>query len=168
MRHTTDSSLRELERVYRAEFKAFVRTATAYLGDVDSARDAVQEGVANAIRKRDSYRGEGSLEAWLWRVVLNAIRGHYRERGHALMLADDFSDLEHAATPANGHSSAETVRAAVKRLPERQRLVLFLRFYADMDYATIARLLDMSEGTVAASLNAARATLRGLLREVRA
>ncbi|MGH3103252.1 MAG: RNA polymerase sigma factor [Gaiellaceae bacterium] len=55
----------ELERVYRAELKAFVRTATAYLGDVDAARDAVQEGVASAIRKRDSYRGEGTLEAWL-------------------------------------------------------------------------------------------------------
>jgi RNA polymerase sigma factor (sigma-70 family) len=59
------------------------------------------------------------------------------------------------------------VRAAVRRLPERQRLVLFLRFYADMDYATIAELLGKSEGTVGASLNAARTTLPGLLEEVR-
>lgn len=44
--------------------------------------------------------------------------------------------------------------------------MLFLRFYADMDYATIAELLDVSEGTVGASLNAARKTLRGLLGEV--
>jgi RNA polymerase sigma factor (sigma-70 family) len=55
------------------------------------------------------------------------------------------------------------VRVAVRRLPERQRLVLFLRFYADMDYATIADLLEISEGTVGASLNAARKTLRSLL-----
>ena len=54
----------------------------------------------------------------------------------------------------------------MRRLPERQRLVLFLRFYADMEYATIAELLDLIEGTVGASLNAARQTLRGLLAEV--
>jgi DNA-directed RNA polymerase specialized sigma24 family protein len=74
MSHRVDTSFAELERVYLAEFRAFLRTATAYLGDAEAARDAVQEGVANAIRSRASYRGEGSVEAWLWKVVLNAIR----------------------------------------------------------------------------------------------
>jgi RNA polymerase sigma factor (sigma-70 family) len=139
-----------------------LRTATAYLGDVEAAKEAVQEGVANAIRNRRTYRGEGTLEAWLWGVVLNAIRSANRERAHSRMLAE---------TPAAGASDTtpdETVRAAVRRLPERQRLALFLRFYADMDYATIADLLGTSEGTVGASLNAARNTLRGLLTEVTA
>jgi RNA polymerase sigma factor (sigma-70 family) len=157
--------LTELERVYRAEFRAFVRTATAYLGDVDVAKDAVQEGVANAIRNRSSHRGEGTLEAWLWRVVLNAIRTQHREHAHRLLLAAA-DEIDVSAPSANGHGSTDTVRAAVRRLPERQRLVLFLRYYADMKYATIAELLDISEGTVGASLNAARETLRGLLKEV--
>jgi RNA polymerase sigma factor (sigma-70 family) len=157
--------LAELERVYRAEFRAFVRTATAYLGDADLAKDAVQEGVANAIRNRSSYRGEGTLEAWLWRVVLNAIRTQHREHAHRLVLAVA-EEIDSSAPSANGHVSTDRVRAAVRRLPERQRLVLFLRFYADMEYATIAELLDLSEGTVGASLNAARETLRGLLGEV--
>jgi RNA polymerase sigma-70 factor, ECF subfamily len=158
-----DRSLAELERVYRSEFKAFVRTATAYLGNVDTARDAVQEGVANAIRNRNSFRHEGTVEAWMWKVVLNAIRSHHRDLAHTRMLA---GTLRHEAVSTNGHDSAELVRAAVRRLPERQRLVLFLRFYADMDYATIAEVLDISEGTVGASLNAARTTLRGRLTEV--
>ena len=143
-----------------------MRTATAYLGDVDSARDAVQEGVANAIRNRGSYRGEGTLEAWLWKVVLNAIRSQHLERAHTLVLADAPLDAVPAALSTNGLVHAEAVRLAVRQLPERQRLVLFLRFYADMDYATIAELLGISEGTVGASLSAARSTLRGLLGEV--
>ena len=159
-------SLAELERIYRAQFRAFMRTATAYLGDADAARDAVQEGVANAIRSRGSYRGEGTLEAWLWKVVLNAIRSQHRERAHTLVLADAPLDAAPAALSTNGHVHAEAVRLAVRQLPERQRLVLFLRFYADMDYATIAELLGISEGTVGASLSAARNTLRGLLGEV--
>jgi RNA polymerase sigma factor (sigma-70 family) len=159
VRRRTDSRLDELERVYRSEFTAMLRTATAYLGDVEAAREAVQEGVANAIRMRKTYRGEGTLEAWLWRVVLNAVRSAHRERAHNRMLSEEVE----AVSP---ESPDEGVRAAVRRLPERQRLVLFLRFYADLDYATIADLLDISEGTVGASLNAARKTLRGLLTEV--
>jgi RNA polymerase sigma factor (sigma-70 family) len=166
LRRKSDISLVELERVYRAEFRAFLRTATAYLDDVELARDAVQEGVANAIRNRGGYRGEGTVEAWLWRVVLNAIRSHHRERAHRLVLAEAPPDFAAAAPSQNGLGPTDAVRAAVRRLPERQRLALFLRFYADMEYATIAELLDVSEGTVAASLNAARTRLRGLLGEV--
>jgi RNA polymerase sigma factor (sigma-70 family) len=51
-------------------------------------------------------------------------------------------------------------------LPERQRLALFLRYYADLDYRTIADTLGIRPGTVAATLNAAHATLRSTLSEV--
>jgi hypothetical protein len=71
-RDSRDISLVELERVNRAEFRAFLRTAKAYLDDVEFARGAVQEGVANAIRRGGGYRGEGTLEAWLWKVVAAA------------------------------------------------------------------------------------------------
>ena len=155
----------ELERVYRARFKAFLRTATAYLSDADDARDAVQEGVATAIRERRTYRGTGTVEAWMWSVVLNTIRSRYRRRGPVVLVGRE--PHEHSAD-LDGDGLDAGVRAAVRRLPERQRLVLFLRYYADLDYATIAELLGMSEGTVGASLNAARTTLRGLLEEVRA
>jgi RNA polymerase sigma factor (sigma-70 family) len=60
----------------------------------------------------------------------------------------------------------ELVRAAVEQLPERQRLILFLRYYADLDYRSIGETLSISDGTVAATLNAAHARLRQLLMEV--
>jgi RNA polymerase sigma-70 factor (ECF subfamily) len=167
VRRRPETTLAALERVYRAQFKAFVRCATAYLGDAAAAADAVQEGVARAIRERRGYRGEGTLEAWLWRVVLNTVRSHYREQLRARTLIDRGGDDDLVAS-FDGDLTADVVRRAVRQLPERQRLVLFLRFYADMDYATIAALLDMSEGTVGSSLHAAQATLRSLLEEVRA
>jgi hypothetical protein len=43
-------------------------------GDADTGRDAVQDGFAQAIRSRAGFRGEGSLEGWVWRIVLNAGR----------------------------------------------------------------------------------------------
>jgi RNA polymerase sigma factor (sigma-70 family) len=51
----------------------------------------------------------------------------------------------------------------VAALPERQRLVLFLRYYADLDYAAIAAILEIKEGTVGATLHAAHASLRQAL-----
>jgi RNA polymerase sigma factor (sigma-70 family) len=59
------------------------------------------------------------------------------------------------------------VRAVLAMLPERQRLALFLRYYADLDYDAIATALGISTGTVGATLHAAHAALRAQIQEVR-
>ena len=65
-----------------------------------------------------------------------------------------------------GSAPADSARSAIARLPERQRLALFLRYYADLDYRTIALVLGVKEGTVSATLSAAHAAVRHLLEEV--
>jgi RNA polymerase sigma factor (sigma-70 family) len=57
------------------------------------------------------------------------------------------------------------MRALIASLPERQRLALFLRYYADLDYESIASTLGITSGTVGATLNAAHAALRSTLEE---
>jgi len=69
-----DQRLAGIEELYRARFPYFVQVARAIVGDRERALEAVQEGFANAIRGRASFRGEGSLEAWVWRAVVNAAR----------------------------------------------------------------------------------------------
>ncbi len=59
----------------------------------------------------------------------------------------------------------DAVRAAIAALPERQRLALFLRYYADLDYAAIAAALGVRRGTVSATLNHAHESLRAALGE---
>jgi RNA polymerase sigma-70 factor (ECF subfamily) len=58
------------------------------------------------------------------------------------------------------------VRSALSALPERQRVALFLRYYADLDYQSIADVTGVSEGTVGATLHAAHRSLRERLKEV--
>ena len=53
-----------------------------------------------------------------------------------------------------------------RRFPERQRQMVFLRYYAGLDYATIAEALEVSAGTVAATLSSARSALRHVFEEV--
>jgi len=57
---------------------AFLRLGYALLGDRERARDAVQEAFAVALRARASFRGEGSLDGWLWRTFVNVCRQEQR------------------------------------------------------------------------------------------
>ncbi len=147
----------DLERVYRSRYQAFGRSVVAITGDWDLAADAVQDGFARALRYRHTFAG-GSLEAWVWRIVVRQAIGLRRAPVPAAAVADAFSD------PTDGEL-ADAVRSAVEGLPERQRLVVFLRYFADLSYADIAEVCEIAEGTVAATLAKARARLEAALAE---
>jgi RNA polymerase sigma factor (sigma-70 family) len=73
-----------------------------------------------------------------------------------------------APTASDGRPDEDAeLRAALARLPGRQRTAVFLRYYADLDYEAIGETLGISAGTVAATLNAAHTALRSRLEEVR-
>ena len=154
------ATLDELEELYRSRFDVFARVAASVTADSEGARDAVQEAFATAVRKRGSFRGEGPLEGWVWRIVLNAARSDVRRSIPAV------DHDEQAAT--NGHPEGDAeLRVALARLPERQRTAVFLRYYADLDYVAIGEALGIRTGTVAATLNAAHTALRSRLEEIR-
>jgi RNA polymerase sigma-70 factor, ECF subfamily len=153
------TALADIEAVYRARFGQFCSVAAAILESREAARDAVQDAFAKAVRDRREFRGEGTLDAWLWRLVVNTALGQRRSvRNRGAAVAE-----EAVANPG----SDDEVRAAIRRLPERQRLVVFLRYWADLDYAAIADALAIAPGTVAASLHAAHGSIRNSLQEVR-
>jgi RNA polymerase sigma-70 factor, ECF subfamily len=141
----------ELEQLYRARLDAFVRAAAAIAGGREEGRDAVQDAFAKAVRTRRRYRGEGTLEAWVWRIVVNAARDLRRRRRPA-------PELDASTSTTEIH-----LRLPLELLTERQREVLFLHYYADLDYETIGRALGISPGTVGATLSTARARLRRAL-----
>ena len=155
MRLSRGASITELERVYRTDFLRFLRVATAIAGDEESGADAVHDAFVRAVRARRSYRGEGPLAAWVWRMVVNAAKKR----------APPQRQVEHAEPVANENGFGDPIRSVIAALPERQRLVLFLRYYADLEYEAIAATLDISSGTVGATLNAAHSALRSSLKE---
>ena len=153
----------EVEDLYRVQYRNFLRVAMAIVGEEAAAHDAVQDGFARAIRLADSYRGEGTVEAWLWAIVLNAARA---ARPSGAVAAGDLEVADHVANGRPEGDDEAEIRAWVAALPERQRLAVFLRYYADLDYAGIARALGIEVGTVSATLSQAHATLRRSLKEV--
>jgi RNA polymerase sigma-70 factor (ECF subfamily) len=150
--------LREIEELYRRRYATFLRFALALVGDHELAKEAVQEAFTRAVRRRFELREEGRLDAWVYRTLANHCRDLLRESARRSPV------FEVAAQNGAGPEGA-AVRAAVAALPERQRLVLFLRHYADLDYETIAAALGIRRGTVAATLNAAHRSLKRSVQE---
>src|SRR2546430_2740060 len=126
----------DLEQLYRSRRPEFCRAAAAIAGDRALGEDAVQEAFAKAVRRRRSFRGQGSLEAWVWQIVVNAARdAGRRARSEARLVDRSFQ--------SNGSGPS----LPFELLTDRQREVLFLHYYADLDYATIAEALGIRPGT---------------------
>jgi RNA polymerase sigma factor (sigma-70 family) len=147
-----------LESLYSERYGEFVRAATAILGSELAGIDAVQEAFARALARLDTFEGRGPLAGWVWRIVINTARSATRSME---------TPTERLEPSANGSSTAvvedsSSLRQAISALPERQRLAVFLRYYADLDYRGIAEALEIEVGTVSATLNAAHERLRQL------
>lgn len=141
----------DLERLYHLRHSAFRRTLAAIAGSREAGDDALQEGFARAIASLRQFRGEGSLEAWTWRICLNEARGVHRR--HITEPLDD-------RIPADDVPAHDPVLwAVIRELPERRRQVVFLRHFADLSYEDIATATGMRPGTVAATLSKAHAQL---------
>jgi RNA polymerase sigma-70 factor (ECF subfamily) len=150
------ASLEQIEAVYRNSVHEFRGVAAAILRDRDAACDVVQDAFASAVRRRASFRNEGPVEAWLWRMVVNAALAQAR-RGQR-------SRLRPPAEGAAGCAERDDdVQEAIAALPERQRVALFLRYYADLDYQTIGELLGIKDATARATVHAAHGRLRARL-----
>jgi RNA polymerase sigma factor (sigma-70 family) len=158
--HPRDALAATIEAAYRARASEFLRVATAIVGNREGGRDAVQEALARTFARRATFRGSGPVEAWLWKAVVNAAR-NVRARSPLVAEAPSTDAIAHDAVD----EQRDAVRAAVAALPERQRLALFLRYYADLDYAAIAAALGVRRGTVSATLNHAHEALRAVLDE---
>jgi RNA polymerase sigma factor (sigma-70 family) len=159
----SDPALELIEEIYREQAGRFRRVAAAILESAEAAEDVVQEAFASAVAKRGSFRGSGAASAWIWRIVVNGALSR-RRRGRLERRMTERLKLGRDEAEERP-STDRSFRALVARLPERQRTALFLRYYADLEYAAIAELLGVRPGTVGKLLHDARATLRAALGE---
>lgn len=145
------------------ETPAVYRACHRILGQRHDAEDVTQEAFIAAFRSMGSYRGEGTLRAWLLRIAtrLSFRRLAQRKPSEPLDAAHDRAaspELE----PAGALLAAEQrtlVRDAVAALPERHREVVALRFFADLSLAEIADITGRPVNTVKTHL---RRGLEGL------
>jgi RNA polymerase sigma factor (sigma-70 family) len=145
------ASVEEIEDVYARRYGPFRRAVAAFVGGEERAHDAVQEGFARALAKRRQFKG-GSLEAWIWRIV---IRQAFDLRPRPVGPLEEELDAERVAS-----DSDPELAEAIRRLPPRRRMIVFLRYFGDLSYEQIAEVMGISAGTVGAALTQAHEELR--------
>lgn len=139
-----------------------------YTGNRADAEDVCQEVFLRAYKGLAGFRGEARFSTWLYRIAVNAclnwVAGKRRE------LAELSEDLEDPGLSPQERASlselARTVRAAVLRLPDRQRMTVLLRVYEGLSHKEIGAVMDCSVGTAKANLFFALKNLRKLLPDV--
>jgi RNA polymerase sigma factor (sigma-70 family) len=151
----------EFAEFFQSSWEPCLRAVAASTGDVSLAEEQVAEAFARAWVSWRKVSRHPARRAWVVRTALNIGASWWRRRGRELPLID--LDVAAVDSPQTGLDSV--VLAALRRLPARQREVVLLRVFLDLDIETTARTLHIAPGTVRAHLSRAASTLRKELPE---
>lgn len=146
-----------------AEWPRVVRVLWLHCGDIDIAEDSAQEAFARAIERWETVRAMDRPEHWVLRVALNFVTSVFRRRKverriHGIIAASG-SDAPDSVELVD----VEGVRAAILRLPPRQRAAFLLRHESGLPVREAAKVLGCAEGTVQALTFQAVRRLRELV-----
>lgn len=126
----------------------------------DDANDVLQNAFIKAWQALDNFHGEAKLLTWLSRIAINeSLDFMRRQKNLTLVSADDanlgVADRLMADDYFDGDETQAQLQEAIASLPDVQRTVFQLRYYDEMKYSDISRLLDTSEGALKASYHIA-------------
>ena len=145
----------QLDRAYRL--------AGFILGDAREAEDATQDAMLRAWHQRDSLRDLHKAQAWFDRILVNVCRDWLRRKRPRIGWLggeDDGADLPPTVDPFLGLIARDAVLRGMTKLEPDHRIVLVLRFWADLSVDAIAERLDIPAGTVKSRLHYAMRDLR--------
>jgi RNA polymerase sigma-70 factor (ECF subfamily) len=140
------------------------RLAYAWCHNAALADDLVQDTLTKALQKAGQLRDQNAQDAWLFSILANCYRDHFRRTRDM----DDIDDVElsHDLSPETEtmrDQVVDRVRAAIARLPEGQRQVVTLVDLEGFSYVEVAQILQIPSGTVMSRLCRARAALKTML-----
>jgi RNA polymerase sigma-70 factor (ECF subfamily) len=149
----------------RRHLDSAYRLAWAILADTGDADDATQDAFALAWKARRSLRDPARFDAWFGRILVNVCRQRLRQRAKSRI-----RPLEEAGEPAvpdasRQLSASDSIARALARLDADHRIVVVLRYWADLPVDEIAGRLKVPSGTVKSRLHSALRSMRPQLED---
>jgi RNA polymerase sigma-70 factor (ECF subfamily) len=161
-----------IEKMVHLYQKDIFLLAFSVLDNYDEAEDSTQETFLAALRALDSFRGDSAFKTWLFSISLNVCRSrlrHNKNRNNVQQILQNLSQLrggnEHPENEVIKNEADTEIWLAIRRLNNKLRIPLILRYYHDLSVIDIADILGIPPGTVHSRLNHARNKLRALLKE---
>ncbi|MFN4314715.1 MAG: RNA polymerase sigma factor [Chitinophagaceae bacterium] len=124
--------------------------------DHDDANDVLQNVFIRVWKGLDNFREDSQLYTWLYRIATNECLSFLEQQKRKAAVS--FEDVESGLSnkiKADSHFDANKLewklQLAIQQLPEKQRVVFSLRYYDEMPYEEMSRVLETSEGALKAS-----------------
>ena len=135
-------------------------TVNRCIGNLSRANDVLQNTFLKAWSRLDSFRGEAKLSTWLYRIAVNEALDFLRRQRTVLEAGDEAllsaSRQLMADSYFDGDKLQSLLQSAIALLPDVQRTVFCMRYYDDMKYSEISKVLGTSEGAFESQLSPCR------------
>jgi RNA polymerase sigma-70 factor (ECF subfamily) len=168
----------EFDEIYKKTYPSMFRTVCMKYakGDYDLASDYCQLGYVRVHDKLHTFKGEGSLEGWIRRVITTTILNEFRKKRSIETTNDfDFERNDVSDQPEEkfedidfmGKYSAKDIRNAIASLSEGYLFVFYNYFYKDKSHKQIADMLGIDEGTSRSQLAKAKKKVKDYLENLK-
>jgi RNA polymerase sigma factor (sigma-70 family) len=155
---------KQQELLYKALAPKMLAVCMRYAKDKDEAQDILQEGFIKMFKNMDNYRGEGSLEGWIRRIMVHSSISRYR-KAKSMVLVDDFAEQNIPVSSSYNDNGLEArdLMNMVQELPATYRSVFNLYAIEGFSHQEIGSKLGMSELLSRTTLHRARTLLKDKL-----
>lgn len=159
---------REAQRRFYERYAGYaMAVCQRYIPYADDARDVMHDSFVKILTSlhRFSYRGEGSLRAWITSIVVHQTISHLKPRERIIFTPQVPERMEEEAEPDVGRVPPDVLNRLIGRLPTGYRMVLNLYVFQQMTHKEIAQLLGISPETSASQYSRAKQALAKRIHE---
>ena len=155
---------KQQELLYKALAPKMLAVCMRYAKDKDEAQDILQEGFIKMFKNMENYRGEGSLEGWIRRIMVHSAISRYR-KAKSMVLVDDFAEQNIPVSSSYNDNGLEArdLMNMVQELPATYRSVFNMYAIEGFSHQEIGSKLGMSELLSRTTLHRARTLLKDKL-----
>jgi RNA polymerase sigma-70 factor, ECF subfamily len=150
------------EMIIRTHSRALFAIAYGILQNREEAEDAVQDALVKAWKSRWRVRDPEKFPAWLCMIARYRARDVFRKRRNVPLSEENAELIEHETSDTTVLD--RQLHSALATLPELHRSALTLRYFEELDYASIEKLLGLSNGSLRGILGRALASMRKQLK----
>lgn len=148
------------KQLYERYARQLMAICVRYVGDREAAQDVLHDGFLNVFRSFDkfTYKGEGSLKAWISRVMVNESLGYLRKKSLANqeIVVEEVPDVMDEDDEAMEHIPQSVLMQFIKELPDGYRTVFNLYVFEEKGHREIAQMLGITEHTSSSQLHRAK------------
>ncbi|MDD3807323.1 MAG: RNA polymerase sigma factor [Candidatus Marinimicrobia bacterium] len=170
IRRAQEGNMAAFEQIVRTYEKKVLYTALQICRNQQDAEDITQDVFLSVYKNIPSFRFEASFYSWLYRITLNTAFNHTRQCKHEEFLTNNddenrYLDIseDNSEDFTESKNFQEILEQIVRKLPEKQKIVLVMRYSQHLKIKEIALILGIGEGTVKKYLFRAQEKLRNAL-----